>query len=288
MLRAAAVGVAGLALAACQQQAVTGADIDRPRTDHIPGVVVLDFATDVGVLNYAYALEQLEAAFYIQVVNTAGFATRFASNEQRVLNDLRDHEVVHREFFKAALGASAIGGLTVDFSTIDFTSRTSVLTTARTFEDLGVGAYNGAAKYISRADYLGAAGKIVSVEARHAAAIRDLLANRTGAFAPSTFDADLTPTFVLSQADPFIVDSVSVINSCGGLTACQFHQRIFRRFTSMTATSCSNWSLGAPQSQRVLPFLPLSQQACEWHRFPLHLQRSLATRSGRADDCPQS
>jgi hypothetical protein len=42
------------------------------------------------------------------------------------------------------------------------------------FEDLGVAAYNGAGKYLTSADYLTVAGKIVSVEARHAAAIRDM------------------------------------------------------------------------------------------------------------------
>src|SRR6476660_3824309 len=56
---------------------------------------------DVGILNYAYALEQLEAAFYTQVI-----ATQYAQitpAEVALLTDIRDHEVAHREFFKAAL-----------------------------------------------------------------------------------------------------------------------------------------------------------------------------------------
>lgn len=214
MLRVAGFGGAALAVAACGERTLTAATMSTPRYDLAQTAdVVLDFSNDFGVLNYAYALEQLEAAFYTQVVATSGFAARFAANEQRVLIDLRDHEIVHREFFKTALGGAAIPGLTVDFSSIDFTSRTSVLTTARTFEDLGVGAYNGAAKYIANAAYLTAAGKIVSVEARHASAIRDLLANRTGAFAPDTFDTALTPAFVLTQADPFVVDTITAINT---------------------------------------------------------------------------
>ena len=215
MLRATGLGGAALAVAACGEQTLSTASAAlAPRSDVLATPsIVLDFSNDVGVLNYAYALEQLEAAFYIQVVTTANFGTRFAANEQRVLLDLRDHEIVHREFFKAALGSAAIPGLTVDFSGIDFTSRTSVLTAARNFEDLGVGAYNGAARYIARADYLTAAGKIVSVEARHASAIRDLLANRTGNFAPDTFDSALTPNFVLTQADPFVVDTITAINT---------------------------------------------------------------------------
>jgi glutamine amidotransferase-like uncharacterized protein len=69
----------------------------------------------------------------------------------------------------------AIGELDVDFSAIDFNSRDSVLNAAKTFEDLGVAAYNGAGQFIESSDYLLIAGKIVSVEARHAAAIRDLI-----------------------------------------------------------------------------------------------------------------
>lgn len=213
MLRAAGIGGAAMMLAACNERTMIAAPELTARTETVPGSVTLDFATDFGVLNYAYALEQLEAAFYTQVVANAAFSSIFAENEQRVLTDLYDHEVIHREFFKAALGSAAIPGLTVDFSTINFASRSSVLMTARTFEDLGVGAYNGAAKYLEDVGYLGVAGKIVSVEARHASAIRNLLEPGTGAFAPNTFDPAFTPTFVLSQADPFVVDSITVINS---------------------------------------------------------------------------
>lgn len=169
---------------------------------------------DFGVLNYAYALEQLEAAFYTQVVASGGFATAFNAMEQDYLRDIRDHEVAHREFLKAALGTNAIGNLEVDFSTIDFNSRTSVLNTSRTFEDLGVAAYNGAGKLLASPDLLTIAGKIVSVEARHAALIRDLINN--GSFADLTslqplgannangLDAALNPPDVLAAAAPFI------------------------------------------------------------------------------------
>ncbi|MGI4022740.1 MAG: ferritin-like domain-containing protein [Janthinobacterium lividum] len=130
---------------------------------------------DVGILNYAYALEQLEAAFYTQVVANAAFATAFSTSEKALLTDIRDHEVAHREFFKTALGTNAIASLEVNFSSINFGDRTSVLATAKAFEDLGVSAYNGAGYLIQSADYLTLAGKIVSVEARHAAYIRDLI-----------------------------------------------------------------------------------------------------------------
>jgi hypothetical protein len=128
---------------------------------------------DVGILNYAYALEQLEAAFYTQVTKTP--YANMASVDNEILTGIRDHEIAHRDFFKAALKKNAIPALEVDFTKIDFNSRDSVLTTAKTFEDLGVAAYNGAGHLLEKGEYLLLAGKIVSVEARHATAIRYLM-----------------------------------------------------------------------------------------------------------------
>lgn len=129
---------------------------------------------DIGILNYAYTLEQLEAAFYAAVIQ-GGYFANASAEEKTVLGDVEKHERAHKEFFKAVLGKSAIDDLGMDFSSVNFNDRDSVLMTARTFEDLGVAAYNGAGKFIENVDYLLIAGKIVSVEARHAAAIRDLI-----------------------------------------------------------------------------------------------------------------
>lgn len=213
--RTAGLSAAALALAGCGAEgtailAPTGPSRAVVNAD---GSVTLDFANELDVLNYAYALEQLEAAFYIAVVTNSAFSSIFHANEQRVLLDVRDHEVVHRDFFAAALGNFRIPNLTPNFAGVNFGSRTSVLETARTFEDLGVTAYNGAARYLQSDEYLVVAGKIVSVEARHASAIRDLLANRTGAFAPAPFDGANTPQAVLAAADPFIVEAINVINT---------------------------------------------------------------------------
>jgi hypothetical protein len=170
---------------------------------------------DVGVLNYAYALEQLEAAFYIKVL-TSPYSGGSAA-EMSLLTDIRDHEIAHREFFKNALGTNAIQGLTPDFSSIDFTSRTSVLGAAKAFEDTGVSAYNGAGKLISTTatglGYLALAGKIVSVEARHAAWIRDIIS--PGTFADNTavdaqgLDLVATPAQVLVIANTYLTTKIS-------------------------------------------------------------------------------
>ncbi len=159
---------------------------------------------DFGVLNYAYALEQLEAAFYTKV--TQSNVPGFSAKETLYFNDVMKHEVIHRDFFKAALGSNAIGPLEVDFTSINFNDRTSILTAAQTFEDTGVSAYNGAGKLIKDSKYLVVAGQIVSVEARHASAIRDLL--NPGSFAANVgadgLDLVATPAAVLAAIKPFV------------------------------------------------------------------------------------
>ncbi len=168
---------------------------------------------DTGILNYAYALEQLEAAFYAEVMQGAYFANASAE-EKQIIGDLEKHERAHREFFKAALGGSAIENLGVNFRSIDFSSRDSVLAAAKTFEDLGVAAYNGAGQFLENPDFLLIAGKIVSVEARHAAAIRDLINPGSDDFAgDDLIDANglertLSFSEVLTAASAFVTTPI--------------------------------------------------------------------------------
>ena len=175
--------------------------------------VTLDLSTDLGVLNYAYALEQLEAAFYEEALKH--IITGCTATELHELLQIGQHEIVHREFLKAALGANAIPTLQVDFSSVDLTKRDSVFQTAKMFEDTGVAAYNGAGRLLHSATYLGLAGKIVSVEARHAASIRDILNPKSVDFAgDDVVDANglgqaFAPSMVLPLVAPFIVTPIS-------------------------------------------------------------------------------
>jgi hypothetical protein len=180
------------------------------------GAAMVDLGSgDIGILNYAYALEQLEAAFYTMVVEN-NFYSGATDNEKRVLEDIYKHEVAHRDFFKAALGSAAIPGLMVDFSSVDFNSRTSVLGTAKVLENTGVGAYNGAGNLLENVNYLLVAGKIVSVEARHAAVISNLIEPGSTAFVDTVneqgLDIILTPAQVLEGAGPFIVTEINAEN----------------------------------------------------------------------------
>ena len=202
-------------LASCNNSSSSG-DIMGPPGSGAP--LVIDFAKgDIAVLQFAYALEQLEADFYTRVV--ANFSSSLSANEQTVLGDIKNHEVIHREALKAVLGAS--NGFTVNttYGGLNFSDRAAVLTTARTFEDLGVAAYNGAAQYLSSTANLLVAGKIVSVEARHASAIRDLIAPSTSgqgdngtSFAPKSFDDVFSPGKVKTAAQAFVVEQITFSN----------------------------------------------------------------------------
>ncbi|NMN37237.1 MULTISPECIES: ferritin-like domain-containing protein [unclassified Pedobacter] len=213
-LQYAGAGAAGIALVAA------GCKKDRGYDNPVMGGVTLDFKDDFGVLNYAYALEQLEAAFYVKVASAP--PATFTTAQKAYFQDIQFHEIAHREFFKAALGTAAIGSLEVDFSSIDFTSASSVLGAAMAFEDLGVSAYNGAGPRIKNGTYLLLAGKIVSVEARHAAYVRDLISNGSfadlnslaslGANNSAGLDAALTPDKVLTAAQKYIKTKINVIN----------------------------------------------------------------------------
>ncbi|MGA8854818.1 MAG: ferritin-like domain-containing protein [Christiangramia sp.] len=197
-----------------------------PNPEPEPEPEVFDLgATDVGVFNYAYALEQLEADFYTKAVESFYSDPMDVDgvSEEETLTDIRNHEVIHREFFKVAIQGLVDDGtitqdqmlpeLTFDWDgVVDFSSRQSVLETARLLEDTGVSAYNGAGDIITNGDYLLLAGKIVSVEARHASAIADLLEPNTTAFARDEVLVALTddgdPAYDKAQDPSAILGSV--------------------------------------------------------------------------------
>lgn len=217
--RVAGAGAAAsaLVLAGCDKD-------DEPAPVATTGVLTLgNFVTtptsnpNITVLNYAYLLEQIEAAFYDKVVTTP--PADLLPGELAYLTDLRDHELIHREYLKYALGTSAYDNtlatpLVFDFSTFTLTTRTGVWTAARQLEEIGVAAYNGAAKYLTSAEYLNALGKIVSVEARHAALAREVL--QPGSFADNVgttgLDDAKTPAQVVALIQPFVPVVISTAN----------------------------------------------------------------------------
>jgi serine-rich repeat adhesion-like glycoprotein len=152
---------------------------------------------DVEILNFALTLEYLESKFYAEAKSRAK-----ASGELKALIDLLSKD--EQQHVEALTGTiKKLGGKPVAEPKFDFpySGTAGFLKLAQTFEDTGVSAYNGAAPMIKSKEVLTAAGSIVQVEARHAAAIR--LQNSEEP-SPLAFDPPLSEAKVLKAVEPFI------------------------------------------------------------------------------------
>ncbi|UFH52752.1 ferritin-like domain-containing protein [Spirosoma sp. KNUC1025] len=170
---------------------------------------------DIGISNLAYTLEQLEVAYYSTVLeNSYGLSQQ----DRKVIEELHDHEIVHREFFKAFLGSNAIPMLDFDFSGVALSDRNSVFDAAQQFENVGIAAYNGTGPLIDDLEILKIAGKIVSIESRHATLARYMLQPKSyfslghELIDPQGRDWALTPPEIVMKAQPFIKQKISIAN----------------------------------------------------------------------------
>jgi hypothetical protein len=153
---------------------------------------------DVGILNFALTLEYLESTFYEEAKTRAKTSGELKS----LLNLIASDEQQHVEALTATvkkLGGKPVAEPKFDF---EYNDTAGFLKLAQVFEDTGVSAYNGAGPSIKSKEVLAAAGGIVQVEARHAAAIR--LQNSEEP-APVAFDPPLDEKQVLKAVEPFIV-----------------------------------------------------------------------------------
>ncbi len=166
-------------------------------------------------------MEYLEASFYVEALgngsqtlppgvpaNAGHFkhghitgAKHLARHGGRVrstafgyLSAIRDHEVTHVKFLRTALGAAAAPACTFDFSK-GLANVGTFLVTARTLENTGVMAYDGAIRSVDAGDNLQARAPIATVEARHAAYLN--LITGQSPF-PSAFDAGKKPSEIVT------------------------------------------------------------------------------------------
>jgi rubrerythrin len=152
---------------------------------------------DVAIVNFALTLEYLEAKFYEE----AKSRVRANGELKSLINLLAKDEQQHVEALAGTV--KQLGGKPVAEPKFNFAynGTSGFLKLAQTFEDVGVSAYNGAAPMIKSKEVLAAAGGIVQVEARHAAAIR--LQNKEEP-APVAFDEPLDEKQVLKAVEPFL------------------------------------------------------------------------------------
>jgi hypothetical protein len=178
--------------------------------------------TDVDILNFALTLEHLENEFYktyldefserdfqrSDLLDEFGFGVRFTARDY--LRVVQEHEQAHVDFLTTAIqdaGGTPVSAASEydfaaplgqdDLETVgDFTAVAEVL------ERTGVDAYAGAAPEISDAAFVPPALSIHSVEANHAAYLRNLNGEQP---MPDAFNEAKSIDTVLGVVDPIIV-----------------------------------------------------------------------------------
>lgn len=158
---------------------------------------------------FADVLEQFETKFYSQALSqfqdadftSAGFSSSDIPLEQ--LTTIQSDEQTHSKALQAAIldfGGTPITSCKFNFGPV-LQSVGTMINVARIVEDVGVGAYLGAAHLISDPVLLTAAASIMTVEARHQTVLNIL--SGTGTAIPSAFDIALRPEEVLAIVSPF-------------------------------------------------------------------------------------
>ena len=136
------------------------------------------------VLNYALTLEYLEDEFYAKGLGAAGL---IPADRRVIFDQVSKHEKSHVAFLKSvitSLSATPVSKPTFDFTAKGaypdvFSNYQTFLALSQAFEDTGVRAYKGrAGELVGNKTVLTAALQIHSVEARHAAMVRSLRAEK--------------------------------------------------------------------------------------------------------------
>ncbi len=154
-------------------------------------------ASDIAILNFALTLEYLESAFYSEAVSNG----KLTGETLRFAHVVANHEHTHVQFLKGVLGAQAVATPTFDFQ--GTTSDMGMFqATSDALENTGVHAYLGQVGNIKNKTVLMGAGRILPVEARHAAWIRDIRfsgGTSTGTTpAPAGFEDGFTMSQILT------------------------------------------------------------------------------------------
>lgn len=155
--------------------------------------------TDEDILQFALTLEHLEARMY-QVMLATNLLT---GKDLQYFTSFGQHEAAHVAALTQTLQGLGVEPVAAqaNYNFPAFDSRDAMLNFAKTAEDIGVGAYQGAAAAITNKEILAAAGSIVQVEARHAAVVNFLLGLKP---VPNAVTASLTVDEVTARVAPIL------------------------------------------------------------------------------------
>ena len=184
----------------------------------------IDLSTDAGVLNYFYAIAQLQSDFWTRLgLNRfPGITTA----ESTAFNAMASHATNHRNWLQVFQTSGRITDvMTFNFAdSVNFAVRSSAMAAGLTIEDAASQAYGGGIKYLSSSANILLASKMASVAARHSATIRDFIDIAAGGTSRISFAGDdivgptgveivKTPDEIISTISKFYHTTLTVRNA---------------------------------------------------------------------------
>ena len=146
---------------------------------------------DVGIVNFVLTFEKIEAEYLKAALETEGLG----ADAKRLLESIASNDAEHVKSLNQSI--TQLGGKAdpaPKSNARPLASEEAALRAVADLKDAAVSSYNGAATQIQSADLLQAIASIAQVEARHAAALRELAQD-------SVTDSPFDEVFSSEEAD---------------------------------------------------------------------------------------
>lgn len=165
-------------------------------------------SNDRGLMNLAFAMQQIEAAFYEKVLASEYVGMR--QDERDMMTYIRNQEYAQREFLRNHLQERGTE-LVPEFTNVKFSDRNSVMENAQIIENMVVAGMNGIAVRLFDSNNITMVLKMCSVEARQASVISDMIL--AGTFDSTTdingLDATIPPNNAINIANRYLQTKIS-------------------------------------------------------------------------------
>lgn len=212
---AGAAGALGTLIAACggDDEEESGSSTTKTSTSKSSGSSAgASNKGDLEILNYALTLEFLEADFYRQAVDSGLVKDKKVATIAQKFGDTEQEHVDALTATIKKLGGKPVAAPKTNFGPTFDKGLMAVLNAAADVENLGAAAYLGQAGRVKSKEVLAAALAIHTVEARHAAALNQLLGRGfkkgstglKGTLPDGAFAKPMDMDAVLKAVKPFI------------------------------------------------------------------------------------